>query len=578
MFCQKCGKKLEDDARFCTYCGALVTADPARPGPAADPAPAPRGNTGASGFDQEPRQPGPRALRKVLIGAAAVVLVAAMAAGLIFSGAFRSDKDRVSEAASRTMSAFSGAARDAGLPDLRSLIESRRYSQSGEIALEDIDLDRYFGIPALKGAGVRFSVNYDLDAEQLSASATPFYGSVDLLTADLVMDGSRVYVNSPELTGRTYYGLDTATLGRDLRELGADGDEVGDLSFNIFQLIKETREITEMDGGDRSAVENAVMELYDAIEVEKTGTETVKVNGGSVKCDAYTVVIPEDAMRDCLGAVRNVVSSSADYRKDLIALFSSMGLPDGMMDDIRYGLSEADPRQSVKTAFSGLEDAVKALGDVELQVYLSGGYIMAVTWSDRIEGARVTAELNLGGGKNYVDDLSLVLSFDGEYSEAEIELTSHGSHSGAGGTFTDETVLEVTVDGETVELSSEMSYAPKKDRNNFSWSIDFEYGRIDMEGRLDTGRDSMELHLDELKLRADDVSVTFRVDYSIGSYQGIPSVKSPVMILTLDEDELRDVVEEIGVNARHWVYGLMNEIPELPFLLIGSGMASYPFR
>ena len=577
MFCQKCGKKLEDNARFCTCCGAVVTADPAGPGPAADPAPAPRGNAGASGFDQEPRRPGPRALSKLLIGAAAVVLVAAMAAGLIFSGVFRSDKDRVSGAASRTMSAFSGAARDAGLPDLRSLIESRKYSQSGEIALEDIDLDRYFGIPALKGAGVRFSANYDLDTEQLSASATPFYGSVDLLTADLVMDGSRVYVNSPELMGKTYYGLDTATLGRDLRELGADEDEVGDLSFNIFQLMKKTREITEMDGGDRSAVEDAVRELYDAVEVKKTGTETVKVNGGSVKCDAYTVVIPEDAMRDCLRAVRDVVSSGADYRKDLIALLSSMGLPDGMIDEIENELADADPRQSVKTAFSGLEDVVKALGDVELQVYLSGGYIMAVTWSDRIEGARITAELHLGGGKNYVDDLSLSVSVK-DSAETRIALTSHGDHSARNGAFTDETVLEITVDGETVELSSELSCAPKKDRNNFFWSIDFEHGRIDMEGRLATGRDSMELHLDELKLRGDGVSATFRVDYSIGSYQGIPSVKSPVMILTLDEDELRDVAEEIAGNARDWVYGLMNEIPELPFLLIGSGMASYPFR
>ena len=580
MFCEKCGKNLENNAKFCPYCGTVIAADAPRSAPAAEPVSASGGNTGASGFNLEPRRPRLPVWGKILTGAAAVALVAAVVAGLVVSGVFTSDKGKVSGAAVKTISAFAGAARDAGLPDLNDLTEGQTFSQSVEVALEKLDLGVYglfFDTSALEGAGIRISTNYDLAGEELSASVTPFYGSADLLTAQLVMEGSRVYVNSPELLGKTCFGLDTETLGRDLRELGADEDIVGDLSFNIFQLMKKMRETPETNGGTRSAIADAVKELYEAVEVEKTGTETVRVNGGSVKCTAYTVVIPKSAMKSCIRAVRSAVGDSVDYRKNLTALLSSLGLPDELTDEIGDRLSGADPEQAARDLFSSLEDRVDDLGDVELQVYLSGGYIMAVTYSGRIGGTRVTVELNLGGGKNYVDDLSLSVSVK-DSAETGIVLTSHGSHGAAGDTFTDETVLEITRYGDTFEVSSEIRYAPKKDRNNFSWSIDLDDVRIDMEGQLTAGKDSVELHLEELKFRVDNMSATLRVDCSIGSYQGIPSVNSPVMILTLDEDELQDLAEEISGSVSDWLQDLADEIPALENFIPGPRTnPSYPF-
>ena len=581
MFCMNCGKNLDNDAKFCPYCGAVITAGAPRPGPAPEPASVSYGNTGTPDFDQEPQRPKGQGLKKILACAAAVVLVAALAAGLYFSGAFSGDKGKLGRAVAKSISAYTGAARDAGLPDLRELIEGQKLSQSGEVVLEDIDLGWYgyfldYSVSALEGTGVRFSTNYDLPGEKLSASVTPFYGSADLLTAELVMDGSKIYVNSPQLLGNTYYGLDTATLGKDLQGLGAGEDQVGNISFNIFQLMKDIQKIAEMDDESRKAIEDASKELLDAIEVEKGETETVKVNGGSVECDAYTVMIPRSAMKDYLREVRRTVSDSVDYTKDLIELFSSLGLPDEAVKEIKRGLSNADTKQSVKTMFNGLEDVVDVLGDVELQVYVGNGYVMAVTYSNRIEGARVKAELYLGGGKNYVDDLSLTVSGGDSYSKVEIALTSHGDHSAKGGAFKDETVLEITQYGYTTEFSSEMSYAAKKDRNNFSWRIDFEDGRIDMEGQMTTGKNSMELHLTEVEFRADDVSVTFRVDYSIGAYQSIPSVKSPVMLSTLTEKKLQDIADDVRDNVTDWVRDLLDEIPELGSL-VGMGGMAYPY-
>lgn len=569
MFCLQCGKELDNNAKFCPYCGAVVAANTPQFAPAADPASALSGNpgTGRPGFDQDPRRAKIRGRSMVLIGAvAAVVAVVVLAVALIAGGLFSGDKGTVERALVKSVSAYADAAKDVGLPDLTGLVNSQKFSQSVEIALEDVNLNYYyFDASVLEGIGIRYSANYDLPGEKLSVLATPFYGSADLLTAELVMDGSRIYINSPELTGATYYGLDTMTLGKDLQKMGADKDEVGDLSFNIFQLVKKIQEITEMDSGSRKAIEEAGKELFKAIEVTKGGKETVRVNGSSVDCTSYTVLIPKSAMKDCLKAVKSAVSDSVDYRKDLIGLFSSLGLPDEAMDEIKDALSDADLKQSVRTVFSSLEDMVNKLGDVELQMYISGGYVMGVTYSHRIEGTRVKLALYLGGGKNYADDLSLTLRAD-DYADTEITLTSHGDHGAKSGTFTDETVLEISEYGYTTEISSEISYAPKKNQNNFSWRIDFDGGRIEMEGQLATGKNSMELHLNELELRSGNMSVALRMDYSIGSYQSIPSVKSPVMLSSLNEDKLLDIVDDIRDNAEDWAYDLLDEIPELRYI------------
>ena len=569
MFCEKCKNELDSSAKFCPYCGAVFTANTSQPAPAADPAPGPYGNTGAPGLDPNTQRPKSHGWIKILIGASAAVLAVVLAVVLIVNGVFNSDKNMVLKAAAKSISAYSDAAKEAGLPDWKALIEGQEFGQSIEIALEDADLGWYgyfFDISALKGTGIRVSTNYDLSGEKFSASATPFFGSADLLTAELVMDGSRVYVGSPELIGGTCYGLDTMTLGRDLQKLGADQDMVGDLSFNIFQLAKKVQEAAEPDSESRNTMKDACKKLYQAIEVKKTGTETVKVNGGSVMCDAYAVVIPADAIKDYFRAVKDIVSGIMDGNKDLISLLSSLGLSDKMMEKIEDRLSGTGLNQTFKDKFDSLEGAADVLGGVELQVHISDGYVMTVSYSGRIEDVRVKLKLCLGGGENYVDDLSLTVSAGGSESQVEATLTSHGSHGAANGTFTDETVLEITAYGGTTEISSEISYASNESQNNLSWRIGFEGYRVDMEGRLATGQDSLDLHLEKLEFRAGDMSVTVRADYSIGACQSIPTVSSPVMISALNQDDLLNIADEIRDNAFGLARDLLKKIPLLKFI------------
>ncbi|RAZ93552.1 hypothetical protein DK853_39685, partial [Klebsiella oxytoca] len=79
------------------------------------------------------------------------------------------------------------------------------------------------------------------------------------------------------------------------------------------------------------------------------------------------------------------------------------------------------------------KEIVKTVGDIELDVYVSGGYIAAVVWEDKIEGERVEVTACFGGGKHYADDLSLEM----RVSDVRVRLESTGNHGTEGVEYTD---------------------------------------------------------------------------------------------------------------------------------------------
>lgn len=549
MFCPNCGKQIEDDATFCPFCGANT----------AEGAPeAPQGKASAP----KARLPLSGGAKKLLMGGVAVVAVAALAVGAFASGVFGGDKRAVEKAAAKSVAAFANAGEKAGLPDVQGLYESKKYSGSVEVALKDISMGGYgfyyTDYSVLEGIGLRYSADVNVDGQKLGASVTPFYGSVDLVTAQMVMDGSKLYIGSPELTKGTFYGLDTMTLGADLVAMGAD-DEIEDFGFNLFELVKQFQNDTEIDKDQKKELEKAAKALYKAIEVEKTGTETVDVNDHSVKCTAYSVVIPQEALEAYCKAVKTAVRS-IKYDRALRNLIRSVGLPKEAEDELEDALDYVDLNQTGEI-FDALEEVLDVLGDVEFTVYINGGYVMAVNWSERFYGDKIEVDLYLGGGKNYVDDLGLVLNVGG--GDAKITLTSTGDHSAKNGTFTDETVLRVTDGWTDVRVKSELSYAPKKSSDNFSWSIKGDGFSVDMEGQLNSKKNEMELDLEKIKLQGgyNGNSVTLRLKYTVGSYKDNVSVKSPVMIATFDEDDLRDLVYDVQDYVEDWAYDIMDEIP-----------------
>ena len=249
----------------------------------------------------------------------------------------------------------------------------------------------------------------------------------------MLADNANLYLGSSQFTDGSFYGLNTETLGADLKKLSGD-DSVEDISFNLFDLMDIVLKAAPGEESEK-AVKEANKALKAALEVKKTGAKTMDIHGKSTKTTAYHVVIPQDALEDYVDAMEDVLSS-VDYVSMYEELFQAMGVSGDDIDDLLADLEDV-------YVYGDLADAVKyfldELGDVEVDVYLSGGYVSAILYEERIQGTKVEAALYLGGGDQYVDNLSLEIRAD----DSELLVESVGNHTGKGGAFTDETTIQI---------------------------------------------------------------------------------------------------------------------------------------
>lgn len=556
MFCKKCGKTLKDDAKFCPFCGAQ-TAGSAGVGATtgATGVGATTGAAGGLGF-QVPT-PKPRQGKSLILGIVAAAAVVCVAAGVMISGVLGSPQDKVEKALEKTMSAYSKVAEDMGMTVLSQLEEKKSYSTDVSVALKELpsSLSYYYDASVLEGLGMRMGTDLDLESRAMSMTAAAFYGSADLVQASLSLDNTVLAVYSPQFLGDRALGMDTMTLGADLADLDPDNkDMYKNISFNLFDFLDKFTQEPEVD-------KEALKALRDAIEVEETGKETVEVNGSSVDCTGYSVLIPEDALRDYMDAVEDSMDA-LELDDAIIDLMESMGVPKDELDYMKDDIKEA---VSGGAMFDAAKEFIKALGDVELQVYLSDGYVMAVEWEPKVDGTRLEIGLYFGGGKVYEDQLSLEISGGG----MELLVESEGDHTASSGRYTDVTTITVSGGGSaSFELESELEYEPGADSDNFYWSLGCDEFTLVAEGQLTVGKDSLDLTLDNLELESYGESLALEVSYSVGPYEKRETGAGEVlMIADMSQSDLEDLVWDIQSNAEDWIYDLMNEIPALQQLM-----------
>lgn len=562
MFCLKCGKEIENGAKFCPYCGAVTGAGAAAPAPAA---PAPVAPVEGRPFDgSSPASGGNRRRGMGLIagGLVAVVLVAVLAIAF-FSGLFSSPKAQVEKALGKTMASYAASWSSLGLPNLMELSQGRSYSQSISFTLDSINQEMTGSdMSALKGIGIRMGMDYDQGNKKMDADMAVVWDGEDLGSVQMLVDGGMVYLTSPDFTKGDVYGFNTETIGADLDRLGADGGEVDlkKISFNIFDLIERAAPSKEQTEDTQKAIVEANKQLMDSLEVEKGGKKSVEVNGKSVDATVYNVTVTKDAMKAYINAMEDAMKAvdAKDAAEDIL---TAMGFDKGTVNDLLSELDDSDPYSELA---SQLKQAVKTIGDVELEVYVSGGCVSAVEYSDRIENSKVELGLYLGGGSSYVDDLSLELTIDGETLTVE----SSGNHAGKDGVFTDETTARLG----SSRFTSELRYEPKADNSNFEWELKVDNtASVTMEGQLTTSKDSVDLRLDDLSVKAAGLKMfSLEGAYYLGPCKGMKvSVSSPTMLADMDEDDLMDLVQDIQENAADWGYDVLDKLPdELIYLFL----------
>lgn len=562
MFCLKCGKEIEAGAKFCPHCGAATSAGfGAAGGPSASTPPEPPVYTmpsaqSSSAWSEAGQDGNKRRGMPLLIGGIAAAALVVVLIVVAIGGLFSSPKGQVEKAIAKTAAAYAGAGDHLGLPDLSKLLEGRSYTQHMSFALNSLspELTGWYDLAALKGLGVRMDADYDQKGRKMDAEIAAFWDSEDLAVFQMLVDGGDMLFASPQFTRGEAYGLNTETLGKDLVRLGAQDDEIDveKISFNLFDLMDKALSSQEQAKEAQAAMGDAYKQLFDAIQVEKGGKQKVEVNGKSLDATLYHVVVPEDAMKDYINAwedAMKLVDAQAMSRDILL----SMGFDKGTVDDM---LSEADVSDIYSQMADTLKQAVKTLGDLELEVYVSGGYVSAVEYSDRIQGTKVEVGLYLGGGENYVDDLSLEVALNGQ----KLTIQSTGDHAAKSGVFTDETTLRA----DSSRLTSELRWEPKADNNNFEWELKVDNtASLSMEGQLTATKNSIDLKLEDLSVKAAGSRLlSLEASYYLGPCQGMRvSFPSRRLLSDMDEDDLMDLAQDIESNAQDWAYDVMDRLP-----------------
>ncbi|MDE6281087.1 MAG: zinc ribbon domain-containing protein [Oscillospiraceae bacterium] len=581
MFCVQCGKEISDAAKFCPHCGAVTTASAPKPGFTLNSAPTPKNaaGTGSYSYGSSPsysagvggsapasRPTPPEDTEKhgkkglFIGGAVAAVAVVAAVVFMLVSGVFSSPKGRVEAAFAKTMSAFSKAGEGMGLPNMAELTQSKSVSQSFSMELNSVNSELVgYDLSSLRGLGLRMSADYDQKGRKAGAELAAFWGDNEICSFLMAANDNVLSFASPQFTGGDAYGLDTETLGADLVRLGAEDEyiDVSSIGFNLFDLAEETapsQQPKEME----QKLKEAGKKLEAAIKVEKAGKKTIEVNENSVNADKYLVTIPEQAMEDYIDALSDAMAM-VDSQEQSRKFLRGIGLDE---DAIRYLLPDMSGMDPYGEMFDALKRALQEMGDLELEVYLNGGYVCAVEYSKEQNGSRLELGLYLGGGDNYVDDFSFRIAVDDE----EIVVESTGNHGGKDGVFTDATTLRARSGGSTLfRVSSNFSYEPKAKADNFEWRLNLNnMASVKMAGQLTTGKDSLDLQLDDVSLMTAGMEIcSLSMDYHVGPFDGVAAFQpNPTLLGDMDLDDLESLYYDIEYYAMEWQYDMLALIPE----------------
>lgn len=588
MFCMNCGKQLENGSKFCPHCGTklnqtqeIVEPEAIEPvvsveqseqevqapdeGSAKDvleaTVPDSTGssdatkNSTAAPPAQEPIITGKKKKSGVLIGVGAAAVAVVVAVVLLISGVFSSPQVKLGKAVVKSAKAYETVYNDLGGMDVAALAASEKISQNLNLTIGELDGDSTYD-----GIGVRISNDVDLPGQKMDFTMTPFYESADIATIQLGLNGTKLYVGSPELTNGLFYGVDTATLGQDIANL-TDDDYLEGLSFNVYDLIKAMKELQDIDAV-KNNVKAANKALIESLEITKQEQKTIKVNNNDVKATKYHVILTTDALDAYLDALEESIDTK-QMVDNLDAIIETLGLPEEAQDELKMEYEDFD----LDYLFDELHDVVDELEDIEVDAYVGNGYLVAVEYEGDFEDARITLRAQLGGGKNYVDDITISFKVKGE---GELVLTSTGNHCGEGGIFTDETTITLKENGGSKEtvFASENEYNKK----DLSYKGEMKFGEeesISFKGTWKMDKSSLDVQLNKLKVKSWGETVfEGAVGYTIGSYKSSgANVSDVTMLLTMTEDELMEMAEDLYDNFVSMIEDLDLDLylPDDPF-------------
>ena len=578
MFCTNCGKQLPDSAKFCTNCGTRM--EPAEPVnyfkpaqkslademPEVKPVHTPEPVVAYAPADIP--KAAPKAKRKkfnplaVIIPAAGAAVIALIVVLILV--AFGGDKATVGKALDKSVGEFSDAVVNFETPEI--VNENQEVVGSESLSLWINSLPQ---APEVEGMGIQINTDINEPGRESQITISGTYGAAEIITAQILLEDAYLYADVPQITGGRSFAVNTEQLGTVLMNFGLEEEGIDKLGFNYWDIYQHLKDTLMQDPEAYKLPPEVIAAFVDAIEVEKLGKETVDVNGNALKCTAYEVVIPDDAIADILEAYLDLALEIDPYAaaESILEVYRMIGMPDEMIAQMEEELYYMYEDMNVSDeAYESIDMVVDTLGNIKFEVFLHKGYVVSVQYEETIDGVDIEFALDLGGGKNYADDLSIEIIAD----EAEITLVSSGDHTAKSGIYTDSTVLEVTSPySEKVRIKSNMEYEPEASSDNFSWDLDADVFSIELNGQLTPGKKEAVIRFDEATVWVEGQKMaSVGMELGVREYQGSSMNTGNSIDLTyITLDELYEEVMAMESTAMAWAEGLMANYPELAEIL-----------
>lgn len=541
MFCKKCGRSLTENDKFCLDCGTPVDQMEEEIVFAQAEAPAPVKKSKA----------------KLLIPVVAVVAVVGIVAALLLSGVFADPTAKLLKAITNSVDAWNEASvLDA--EDLVWLAETRE-EYSGEMSLW---LEDFPDMVQMEGFGFRANFNYSQPQRYFDMTMAPTFGYADIIHAKMVLKDNELYIGSQELTKDTYYMIHTDLLGRELNALGAGVPELDSIGVNLFDMVETMRQSNVDAQAAMDSLKAVLKSVPEQIQVEKGETGEINVNGVGMEADCYHVVIPQSVVTAVLDAAEPLYLTQ-NSTEAMLEMYRSMGMDEETLAMMKESMDEA--LAETMDAFVEARRILAELGDLEMDVYVNNKLVVAVEFPITYEEETVTIWIAIGGGENYVDNIT-VMAKDQEHEG--FVLVSEGDHGAKSGTFTDKTTITLTADATEV-LSWELRYASDGQSNNLFWKINVEDAAIEMNGQLTLGAEEFFLRLDELTVDDGYTVGSYGVEYRFGKYNPQTVDTSNHLVLAeMTDADMTATSNSLMMNAMEWLTWLQENFPEMVSMLM----------
>lgn len=399
---------------------------------------------------EEPKKRDTKKIAVIGISAAAVVAVGALAFVMMNK---RDPKTVVIDAFKSVCSQEMVTPMDDifGYEELQNTIWKENTSIDVEVKLDD---SSDANIKEMAGSGIEIHTKQDKKNKKSSFSIGADYNGMDLISADMYVDESKVMMAIPDLSGKVFLLNYADDLEGQLKNSPVMGPIVEESGIEINALVEYFQYVNQVYGQEKGGIVDAealwnrykegsmaVEDLKTAMTVEKGEKSVFTVDGKEVDCNGYQVVITKDALMQFLKVSSQFFMKDEDLKKETLEYITQIvRLTESLEGGSDY--EGQTPDEVMAETWTSMETSVDemiqeleaSLGDISMTVYVDKkgrlSALDAATTVTSTEGSVSDVKLHteLKGGSYLMENMDLVLTITADGEDSIATFTKIGSY------------------------------------------------------------------------------------------------------------------------------------------------------